>query len=334
MKEIERPIFAGKILPFLSIFILILSGCQKISSIPTSEDNFIIVPPTNLSVLAAGDASILIYWDPVSAVGFSYYNVYFGTNAKRLHLITETSDNSFFIDSLSYDSTYYFQVTAVYLNDSESAPSNVVSAEPINQYPPSMPVGLIVQGHNDNLGTYMTVIWSANTDGDLGGYEIYRDTSATFLPDTISFSNLAATSKTNAFRDSLKLVINKNYYYKIIAFDFDHWRSPPSQTAGDQILARPNLILPANNSTYNVQSDLTFTFSKVAGASGYIFYISTTPSGGDIYTANIAADQDSLFLPGSSLSPNELYFWHVAATTIDPNTPNSVSSVYSFTVTQ
>jgi len=334
MKAIAKLNLDGRVSLFLLILILIWSGCQKISSIPTSEDNFIIVPPTNLTVAEAGDASILIYWDPISAVGLSYYNVYFGTNGKSFHLIAETTDNLFFMDSLNYDSTYYFQVTAVYLNDSESTPSNVVSAKPVNEFSPAMPTGLIVRGHNDNSGDYMTVIWSANTDGDLGGYEIYKDTSAAFQPDTISFSNLAATSVINAYRDSSRLIVNKNYYYRIIAFDFAHWRSKPSQAEGDQILNRPYLISPPDNSTFNVQNDLTFTFRPVAGSSGYIFYISTSPSGGDVYTASLDADQDSLFLAGSSLNPNELYFWHVAATTIDPNTPNSVSSVFSFTVTQ
>ncbi|HUI31744.1 MAG TPA: hypothetical protein VLX91_16165 [Candidatus Acidoferrales bacterium] len=327
-------IVKAKYVVFLFVFVSIFSGCQKLSSIPTANDNFIVVPPTDLLVVGAEDASILIYWQPVSAVGFSYYNIYFGTNTKRLHFILETSNNYFFIDSLSYDSTYYFQVTAVYLNDSESTPSNVVSAKPINVYPPNMPTGLNVQGHNDNSGKYVTVIWSANTEGDLGGYEIYRDTSADFQPDTLSFSNLAAIANTNAFRDTLNLDVDKNYFYRIVAFDFAHWRSLPSSAAGDQILARPLLISPEDESAINAQNDLVFTFTNVTGASGYILYISTSLSGGDIYTTALAPDQNSFTLPGSSLTPNELYFWHVGATTVDQNTPNSVSNIYSFSLTQ
>lgn len=313
---------------------LLLPACNKLSTIPTSEDNFIILPPTNLTVIGAQDAAVLIYWDPVSAVGFSYYNVYFGTKATNLRLTTETSDNSFFIDSLNYDSIYYFQVTAVYSNDSESRPSNLDSAKPVNEYLPNTPAGLTVQGHNDNSGRYMTVIWSPNTDGDLGGYEIYRDTSAMFQPDTTSFSDLIATSKTNAFRDTSRLAVNENFYYKIIAFDFGHWRSQPSQVASDKILDRPYLISPADNTTISAQNDLSFSFGRVAGASGFIFYVSTSPSGGDVFTATLSSDQDSLLLPGSTLNPNELYFWHIAATTIDPSIPNSVSDVFSFTLTQ
>ena len=334
MKAIDKLEFTGRTSLFFVVLISIFFGCQKLSSIPTSEDNFIIVPPTNLIIFDARDASILIYWEPVSAVGFSYYNVYSGTSSKAFHLVTETSDNSLFIDSLSYDSTYFFQVTAVYLNDSESTPSNIVSAKPINEYPPNMPIGLIVEGHNDNFGKYMAVIWTGNTDGDLGGYEVYRDTVSTFEPDTLSFSNLVGIYRTNAIRDSSRLEIDRTYYYKIIAFDFDHWRSPPSQVAGDQILAQPRLISPVNDSTLGAQNDLAFSFAKVDGAMGYIFYISTSPNGGDIFTTNLTPDQDSLSLPGASLNPNELYFWRVAATTLDPDIPNSVSGVFSFVLTQ
>jgi hypothetical protein len=312
----------------------LFSGCQKLSSIPTSQDNFIIVPPANLIVVGAHDAAILIYWNPVSAVGFSYYNIYFGTKPANLRLTTETTDNAFFIDSLNYDSTYFFQVTAVYSNDSESTPSNLVSAKPVNVYPPNTPIGLTVQGHNDNSGKYMTIFWNANTDDDLGGYEVYRDTSASFQPDTINFSNLISISQTNVFRDSSNLTVSRNYYYKIIAFDFDHWRSQPSQSANDRILDRPSLISPADNSTFSAQDNLSFTFGAVDGSSGYIFYITASPNGGDVFTTNLAPGQDSVFISGSSLNPNELYFWHVAATTNDPNIPNSTSLVYSFMLTQ
>lgn len=325
----------GKLILFLiSVSLPIFSGCQKLSTIPTSQDSFIIVPPTGLGVLFAGDASILVAWEPVGAVGFSYYNIYFGTDSAKLNYTGETSDNSFFVDSLSYDSVYYFRVTAVYENGAESAPSNYAWAKPANVSPPSMPLGLSIQGHNDASGKYMTVIWSANADGDLAGYEVYRDTSSSFIPDTLTFKNLVAVLKTNSFKDTTNIVLDEGYYYEVIAFDFAHWRSVPSQPASDMILERPVIISPSNGSTVSYYNDITFYFKCVHGASSYIFYVSSSANGGDIYTSSIPSDQDSLDLPGSSFNPNQLYFWHVAATTSDQNTPNSVSDVFSFTLTQ
>ncbi|MFZ1080528.1 MAG: hypothetical protein WAO19_01225 [Candidatus Kryptoniota bacterium] len=334
MPRNERAKRRKEISLFVLIIVLIFPGCQKLSSIPTSEDNFIIVPPAGLAVYFAGDASILVYWGPVNAVGFSFYKVYFSTDSAKLNYIGETTDNSFFIDSLSYDSTYYFRITADYENGIESGPSNYVHAQPVNLSYPAMPLGLSVQGHNDGYGKYMTVIWSANTDGDLGGYEIYRDTSGTFQPDTLSFKNLAAVLKINSFKDTTNLLLDEEYYYKVIAFDFARWRSVPSQSANDMILEKPVLIFPSDGATISYYSGLTFDFKQVQGATGYIFYVSSSINGGDIYTSTITPDQDSIAFSGSSLNPNQLYFWHVAATTIDQNTPNSVSDVFSFTITQ
>ncbi len=270
----------------------------------------------------------------MTAVGFLYYNVYFGSDSTKLNYAGETTDNSFSIDSLSYDSTYYFRVSAVYENGVESSLSNYASAKPIYISPPAQPNGLTVQGHNDNSGKYLIVIWTANTDGYLGGYDIYRDTSSAFQPDTVTFKNLAATLKINSFKDTTNIMVDEEYYYKVIAFDFAHVRSVPSQTASDMVLEKPALTSPPDGSTFNYSSNIVFSFEQVKDATGYIFYVSSSANGGDIYTSTITPDQDSIEFSGSSFNPNQLYFWHVAATTIYQNTPNSVSGVFSFTITQ
>lgn len=314
--------------------LLTLSGCEKLSSIPTAEDNFIIVPPVHLQVLSAHDASVFLQWNQVGAVGFSYYNLYYRTGRSHLTREVQAYSNVFYLDSLSYDSTYYFQVTAVYVNGDESGPSNTVSAKPINYFHPVAPTGLVVQGHNNESGKYMTVVWTANLDGDLAGYEVYRGTTSTFQPDTASKTNLVATLTTDAFKDTSGLLVGREYYYKIIAFDFAHWRSVPSLPDSDMILSRPTLVSPTDGATLSGQNILQFSFNPVSGASGYVIYVSTSASVGNVYTAVLPPYQHSLVYSGYSLNPNEQYFWHVAATTQDPNTPNSVSEVFSFILTQ
>lgn len=316
------------------VIVLLISGCKNPSLIPTSEDDFIVVPPINVQVLSAHDASILLQWNDVGAVGFSYYNVYYGTNKSHLSYEAQTYSNAFYADSLSYDSTYYFQVTAVYANGAESGPSNIVSAEPINYFTPIAPAGLVVQGHNDNSGEYITVVWTPNKDGDLAGYEVYRGTSSTFQPDTISYTNLVSTQTTVAFKDTTGLVLDTEYYYKIIAFDFAHWQSAPSYPDSDMILPRPTLLSPSNGAAISDLAILSFKYNEVPGASGYIVYVSSSSTVGDVFSAAVPAGQDSLIYSGTSLNLNQQYFWHVAAYTQDSNTPNSVSDVYSFILTQ
>ncbi len=328
-RVISRPLLA------LAAFLLIsISGCSKESSIPTSSDNFIIFPPTDLFVLSAHDAGIFVEWSPVAAAGFLYYNVYMGTDSTKLNFISETSNNYFYVDSLNYTTTYFIHVTAVYANGIESPPSNFASAKPVNVYAPVQPIGLTVQGHNDASGKYLSVIWTSNPDGDLAGYEVYRGTASSFQPDTLRFTNLLTTVTTNFLKDTSNIQVGREYYYKIIAFDFAHWRSIPSEPDSDMVLQQPTLIYPANDSAVNYMDNLVFQFNQVPGASGYIFYLSSSAGGGDIYTANIPANQNNYAYSGAAISTGELYYWHVAATTKDPNTPNSVSNVFSFAFTQ
>ncbi len=257
-----------------------------------------------------------------------------GTDSSHLQFISETSNNLFYIDSLKYTATYYFQVTAVYENGVESPPSNFASAEPINYFNPVQPIGLTVRGHNDNSGKYISLIWTANTDGDLAGYEVYRDTTDNFQPDTLRFSNLVASVTTNFLKDTSNIVTGREYYYRIIAFDFAHWRSVPSQEDSDMVLQRPTLVYPANDSAINYQDNLIFQLNPVPGASGYILYFSTSADGGDVFTTNIPSNENIVAYSGAALITGELYYWHVAATTSDPNTPNSVSNTFSFAFTQ
>ncbi len=314
--------------------LLLFSGCQKLSSIPTAEDNFIIVPPINLFVLSAHDASVYLQWSGVGAVGFSYYNIYYGTDKAHLNFEAQSYTNLFYVDSLNYNSTYYFEVTAVYANGAESGPSNIVSAKPINYFAPTQPSGLVVLGHNDNQGRYMTVAWSPNFDGDLAGYELYRGTTGSFQPDTTRLTNLVATLTTVSYIDTTNLALGTEYYYKVIAFDFAHWRSIPSSPDSDIILRRPIPSSPSDGATLSANGILTFTYSQVPYASGYILYVSSSENGGDVYTATVPAGVNSVTYAGTSLNFNQQYFWHVAAYSKYSDTPNSVSNVYSFILTQ
>jgi len=313
---------------------VLLSGCRNLSSIPTESDQFILVPPTGLFVFYDQDASVSLFWSQLTAAGFSYYNVYRGTSLTNQVIVAQTTDDVFYCDSLSYDSTYYFSVSAVYENGKESTKSNYVVADPINYSVPPAPANVVAQGHDDDEGKYMIINWSSVQVGDLGGYEIYRDTLDALVPDTVGGRNLIAVTRTNELRDTSDLQTDKAYYYKVIAFDFQHWRSASSAGASDLILDRPQLVSPPDGASISYYNPVVFMYSPVKGATGYILYISTAPSGGEVDSVHAAAGIDSIFYSGAALYYNQLYFWKVAATSSDAGLPNSVSRPFSFTVTQ
>jgi fibronectin type 3 domain-containing protein len=324
MKKVGIAIFA----------ILHLTGCYRDTNLPTQTENILLIPPSNLTVFSAHDGEITIVWSPINSYSLTGYNVYMGTLSNSLRFQGFTPNNYYYVDSLSYDSTYYFRVTAVYSNGQESDSSNIVSAVPVNLSPPSKPAGVTVYGHNDNYGVYMNITWSSNQDGDLAGYEIYRGTNSNFIPDTLSFKNRVSVVKKNFYVDNKSLELDETYYYKVIAYDFGGLRSTPSDPASDMILEKVQLISPPNGSSVPYGYPVTFKFSNVAGASYYTVFVTSSIDGGQIWSTTVPAVQDSAVYSGGDFVPNQQYYWKVAASTVNPAIPNSMSNSFMIVVSQ
>ncbi len=116
--------------------------------------------------------------------------------------------------------TYYYKIKAVDKNGSASDFSSAVSATPssnIDITAPSKPLGLSATGNGLNS---INIMWNYNSEGDLAGYNIYRDTDPNFV--------LSENKKINAsiipvgFNPNF---IDKNavpgitYYYAVSAVD-------------------------------------------------------------------------------------------------------------------
>ncbi|MGB9592421.1 MAG: fibronectin type III domain-containing protein, partial [Candidatus Kryptoniota bacterium] len=246
---------------FVILMFLQLSGCSRDTNIPTQTESILLIPPSNLTLFSAHDGEITIVWSPINSYSLTGYNVYMGTLPNLLKFQGFTTNNYYYVDSLSYDSTYYFRVTALYSNGKESDSSNIVSAVPVNLLPPSKPVGVTVSGHNDNSGIYINVTWSQNQDGDLAGYEIYRGTNSNFIPDTVGFTNRLSRVTRNFYLDNKSLELEQPYYYKVIAYDFGGWRSAPSDAASDMILEKVQLLSPPNGSSVSYGYPVIFKYS-------------------------------------------------------------------------
>ena len=107
----------------------------------------------------------------------------------------------------------YFQVIA-HAGDSRifwiSAPD---SARSVDNLAPEAPVGLAGEQRYTPAGLELT--WRANDEGDLGGYAIYRGTSAGFTPGP---ENLVAATPDTLYLDG-SWSWDGGYYYKVAAID-------------------------------------------------------------------------------------------------------------------
>lgn len=79
--------------------------------------------------------------------------------------------------------------------------------------PPALPVGLLASA---TPSSRIDLAWSANTESDLSGYNVYRSTTSGFTPS--SANQIASALRTAAYSD-VGLSGSTTYYYRVTAVD-------------------------------------------------------------------------------------------------------------------
>jgi fibronectin type 3 domain-containing protein len=107
------------------------------------------------------------------------------------------------------DGEYQYYVSTVISNVIESAPSNVVSINVTDLYPPDIPVNLVSFRASD----HMFLTWKAVPDKDLSHYRIYRKHA-----EKDEFTLVADNVTTNYYKDK-KVQKGTLYFYSVTAVD-------------------------------------------------------------------------------------------------------------------
>jgi len=123
----------------------------------------------------------------------------------RINILTEYFEDR----DTGIDGEYQYYVSTVVSNDIESAPSNVVSANVTDLYPPDTPVNLVSFRASD----HMFLTWKAVPDEDLSHYCIYRKTA-----DENEFTRIADDVTANRYKDK-KVQKGTQYFYSVTAVD-------------------------------------------------------------------------------------------------------------------
>ena len=88
------------------------------------------------------------------------------------------------------------------------------SATPADTTAPAVPAGLTA-----TAGIHaVTLTWTANTDADLRGYRIYRDTSAAVAINDDTLIAIVLKNGGRTFLDS-DLDAGTKYYYALVSYD-------------------------------------------------------------------------------------------------------------------
>lgn len=314
-----------------SIFLLLLifGGCERSTEIP-DDPGIPPAAPTELRIYDASDGEVIISWRSNIEAEVTGYNIYRRTEFTEPIKIAFTSDSFFFDDSLEYDTTYYYRVTAINLWERESDFSAEVSAKPENRFKPQKPFGIQINARNWEAKISIYIHWLQNEESDVKGYNIYRNTTPGFIADS---SSLLAFTKKADFSDTTNLNMNLNYYYKVKAIDKGGLIGNESDEVNDLILEIPEVIFPPDNSVVEFFEE--FIIKAIDIPASYRIVLQTNKFFGEIWSKTVSSDivNDTLRIDFNppALQANKIYYWRIATYSGNSSDPNSISTIFSVT---
>ncbi|MGE5430444.1 MAG: fibronectin type III domain-containing protein [Syntrophomonadaceae bacterium] len=312
--------------------ILFIYGCQRDAAVNEPDTGLPPAVPAGLQVVASHDGSVLIDWKPNAEPALKGYYVYRGVNdSVSFKKIFFTSDSYFYDDSLSYDTTYYYKVSAVDDNGKESRQTYFVRARPVNLNAPREVNSLEVNARNwlDSLSVFLK--WDPNTEGDISGYEVYRSESPGFTP---GIDNLVGTAQGLTFLDTHNLKPYVTYYYKVIALDKGGLKSTPGNEVSDMILGLAEAVFPNNGSRIDYFNN--FVIKAISAPANYRIVLQSNLYFGEIwsrsFSSNKTNDTIQVKIDGVQLNTNTVYYWRIITYSSASSEPNSISALYNFTI--
>ncbi|MBP9211284.1 MAG: FG-GAP repeat protein [Bacteroidetes bacterium] len=168
--------------------------------------------------------------------------------------------------STPYDSmtatggSFFYRVTAATDDNDEYWRSGIVAGHSIDNLPPISPTSaaLAVQPNGNIL-----LSWNQNrTDGDVGGYTIYRSTTAGFAP---SMANAITITRDSSYLD-ITGTVGIQYFYRIKAVDIHGNESAPSPELSTAPLAVGRTDAPAPTE-YTLDQNYPNPFNPVTNIS-------------------------------------------------------------------
>ncbi len=318
---------------FIVLFLSILfNRCGRQENIVQVDDGIPPAVPTHISILFAGDGEVVLKWKPNSESDFDKYKIYRGIVSNAFDLVGETRNNIFIDDSLSYDQKYFYRISAVDLSGQESSLSVIVSATPVNKYPPSSPRGFQINARNWEGKKSFYLSWFKNKESDVAGYKIYKSKQPGFTADINSF---VGSTTGRDFNDTSTFTFYKDYYYRIKAVDKGGLESKATNELKDQILEIPEIVFPLDNS--QISQINNFIIKALPRPAQYKIIVQTNEFFDEFWSTQFSSKKttDTLQVPFTPIFLNAgiYYYWRVATFTNGNSSPNSVSKLYKFFLT-
>ncbi len=288
--------------------------------------------PADITGLVAIDQSngtdVKLIWNPSPDANLNTYKVYKDTNpitdVSGLSVVASTGDvNQYTVGALTAGTLYYFAVTAVDdFGNEDKTVSNTASLAPTDTVAPAVPTGLGTSAGNGQI----TVNWSANSEGDLANYRLWRSTSS----DVATALNITSPSKTSTSHTDSNLNNGTAYYYWLSAVDNSGNESGKSSVASATPQV-PDTTAPATPSglsatTGNTQVTVSWTANTESDLANYRLWRNTTSDATNASNIVSPAKADTSYT-NTGLTNGTNYFYWLSA--VDTSGNESGKSAYA-----
>lgn len=296
---------------------------SEILSFTTDAEPDLDPPVISAIVATPADSSVIITWT-TDELANSY--VEFGSDASLLEFnvgdIENLLDHEIVLTNLTPGTEYFYQVGSVDRADNPPAESEALSFTTLSEAdttPPAVPAGLVA-----TAGSGQAILsWTASTDADLAGYNIYRRVAGEEEFEAIS-TRVSETTYTD-----LGLVNSTDYEYQVTTIDRAKVpnESDPSELAqvtptasaapsvpdglareGDDFL-RPTFVF-TNSTPVNAEATLTYTI-QVSTESD--FSNVTASTSGLVEGSGDAGTGRTGWVIDRDLEEGTTYYWRVRA---------------------
>lgn len=317
---------------FIAVFLLLLFSCDRDTPVEIVDDGIPPAKPTGLRIFRAHDGEIGIEWNHNLEKDIKFYKIFRTIDPDGLYLLIDSTTAIYYFDyGLEYDSTYYYKISAVDQFGNEGVMSDSVFATPKNIFKPLTPYYIHINARNWNDSLTIKITFSPSFSTDVDYYEIHRDKTSSFLPDS---GSLIGISKNYSYTDKMNLELLEKYYYRIISVDKGGLKSQASTEVSDLLLDKPKQIFPQNNESLNYFAEFRIQTSSLPA--DYKLVLQSNEIYGPKVELNFSSNQTnsiiSVPIRNVTFEPYIDYYWRVYTYTKNNNIPNSFSELYKFTI--
>ena len=306
---------------------------SEVASFTTDGAPDLTLPTISNVVATESDSSVILTWE-TDELADSFVD--FGTVSGILDLtvggVEDVTEHEITLTNLTPGQTYFYTVGSIDRANNgptESTEGSFLTLSSADTTPPATPSGLSGTAGSEQV----LLTWTANTELDLGGYNIYRRTTA-----DAEFAAIASRVADTSYTDP-GLANDTEYEYQITAIDRE---TPPNESAATELALTPSLsAAPTSPSDLNVGGEAllpTFSFNNAepfnTGATlTYTIQVSTKSDFSDVTDSESGVIETSgatSWTIRRSLTDGQTYYWRVRA--VEGSLTGPFTSAQEFTV--